>query len=806
MEMTRYSKNQYQLGIKHWNRNQIIEAKYCFDQIVNNLDIFDSYEKEKLSEFYERVEDTENLTKVLNHMIKNKENLSSVVKKYLSIKESDIDEKELRSIERLRELKLNIDIKYELAKIYYSKENFIKCYELIASILDYIEFGNKGEFSKELYVSCLLKMIELEYKFDNFTQARFQARKLINRYIACSEDNEEKIIYWSVVLNIFQEVVEKNNWVGAINNIKSKELRTLVYVMIQILKGEVNERIYTLLNASVFEDVNLKYRAKVILIYLKKCSGDISWMEDLEFIDIKRCYLSVLLEYEKRKQRNEVYTEDAFEKYYKYHLDIPQILNVFWNSKSQNVEKSFEDVSINFIGGADGIGGSAVLVSYKSFNILLDAGANINNSEYSPNFNAMKETGVDIKDIDYLIISHGHLDHTGVAPILYKQNPNLKIISTAETKDIMKVMLEDTVKINGQKLSNLFDSQDIKNLLSNIDVQKFETEIRLKDDVSMTLYRAGHILGAASIHLKLGETNILYTGDYSVQNQETVEGIQLPDELGVDILITESTYAYQPTNFDLPKTYQEELLIDEIKKTVADNGVVLIPAFAVGRAQEIVLLIKKYFKDDAFLPFDLYIDGKVVEVCSIYEKSKLGNKFKSIYGNGISTVNERYRGDNEIPINKFKGSCVIASSGMLNEGSRSSKYASTIIGDEESLILFSGYLDEESPGNQIVKEMQNNVFPKVKLEGVTREVKCDVKSYKLSAHVKKNEILKLIAQLKPRCTFLVHGDVYNKYKYFGSEEIGREIYPEIEDTLKYLSKDCSIIKPKNGEIFNLKDM
>lgn len=805
MENLNYLKSQYQLGVKHWNRNQIDKANYYFEEVINDLDILDGYEKQKLSEFYERTGSIDKLIKVLINMIRNKDNLYFAVEKYLSVNGKDTDEKELRFIERLRELKMNIDIRYEIANIYYYKNNFVKCYEIIANILDCVEYENKFEYSKETYVSCLLKMVELEYKFNNFTQSRYQLRKLINRYIDCSNDKKECVVYWSVVLNIFHEVVEQSDWANVISNIKSKELRVLVYVMIQVLKGEVSEKIYNLLKCSEFKDSNLKYRSYVTLVYLKKCSGDMSWIEDLSSIDIKRCYLSVLLEYEKRKLLKEDTNDDILEQYYKYQSDIPQILNVFWNRKPRKKHKPLDDILINFIGGADGIGGSATLIRYKGYNILLDAGANINKNEYSPNFTPMKEIGVDIKDIDLLVISHGHLDHTGVAPLLYKENPNIKVISTSDTKDIMKVMLEDTIKIKDQN-SELFSSQDIKNLISSIEVTEFNSSIVIKEDIKITLYRAGHILGAASIHLKLGETNILYTGDYSIEDQETVEGMHLPNDLEVDVLITESTYAYQPTNFDLSKVYQEELLINEIKRTVDQNGVVLIPAFAVGRAQEIALLIKKHFKEEVFLPFDLYIDGKVVEVCSLYEKSKIGNKFKSIYGDGVSTVNERYKGNNEIPINKFKGSCIIASSGMLNEGSRSSKYASTIIDDEESLILFSGYLDEESPGNQIVKEMQNSVFPKIKLEGVTKEVRCNIKSYKLSAHVKKNEILKLISQLKPRYTYLVHGDVYNKYKYFGNEEIGRRIYPEIEDVLKYLSDDCSILKPKNGEIFNLKEL
>lgn len=802
MNNIEYKRKIYQDGIILWNRSNIEKAKEHFDYILNELDILDGYEKQKLADFYHRFGEDEKVKRILKELITTDDYTVEAVKKYLKLSSSDLKMEELLYIEKLNRVRLNVEINLTIAKIYRNKRNNVKSYEILTRILDYIE-NNRTEIDMNLYVEALVEVIKLEYKFENFTQARIQLRKLIN---ASFEYNEkENVVYWAIVLNIFKEVLIKKEWIEVIKNLENKEVKLLAYTLIQIYKNEVNEKLFKMISQTNFEDEHLKYRARVIVIYLKKCTGDVSWKEDIEEIDIKKCYQAILMKYEKEKEKLEFEAEKFLKEYYKYHYDIPQIINTYWNSKPPKKSKELQDVSIQFVGGADSIGGSSILISYKGLNILLDAGANINKDEFVPNFSCMNENGVNIEDLDYVIITHGHLDHTGSLPILYKKNQRMKILATQDTKDIMKIMLEDTVKMNEKKVTNVYNVQDIKNLVSKIKVTEFENEIKISDDVSITLYRAGHILGAASIYLKLGDTKVLYTGDYSVNYQYTVNSMKLPEDLEVDILLTESTYAYQPINFDLDKTRQEELLVEEIVRVTQNGGVVLIPAFAVGRAQEIVLLIKNYFKEELFIPFDLYIDGKVVEICSLYETSEEIKENKKIYGDGVSTVNKRYCHENKLPINKFRGSCVISSSGMLNEGSKSSKYASTIIGDQDSLILFSGYLDEESPGKQLIKELQNEVVPKIYLEGELRKVDCEVKSYKLSAHPKKSEIVELIVKLKPKYTFLVHGEIENRYKFFGNEDTGKEIYPEIESMLKYL-QDCKVMKPKNGEIYKLKNL
>ncbi|MBQ3420880.1 MAG: MBL fold metallo-hydrolase, partial [Romboutsia sp.] len=573
-------------------------------------------------------------------------------------------------------------------------------------------------------------------------------------------------------------------------------LKIILHILIKVYKNKLTTQDYNLLNTYSFEDERLKEKSKVILVYIKKCIGDISWKFEIDNVNIKKHYLGMLIYLEKMQLNKDFKIDEFFDKYFEYHSDRHQIINSYWNSRPRRVKKDLSNIKIKFIGGTDKIGGSCILIQHKDTNILLDAGANIH-GEYYPDFSTLEEENIQLKDIDYLIISHSHFDHIGSLPYIYKQNNNIKIITTFQTKDIMKVMLEECERANIEE--EKISSQDIKNVLSNVIVKPMNSEIKINNDIKLNLFSAGHILGAVAIYLKVEDVGLLYTGDYCVHDQYTVKGMSLPLDLEVDVLITESTYAYYPSNFNLSKENQEKLFIDDITRVINNNGIVLIPAFAIGRAQEIVMTIKNYFKDEVFLPFDVYLDGKVVEICDVYEKYLNVNK-KDLYENGISKVNHKRKNNDEYLLEKYRGSCIIASSGMLNENSRSSKYANAIVNDEKSLILFSGYLDEESPGKQLLKKINEEVMPTINIEGNTKEVLCNVKSYKMSAHVKKYELLKLMIKLKPQYTFLVHGDSTNKYKYMNDENLGEQIYPKIE-TLMYYINDTDIIVPKNGELY-----
>lgn len=789
--------NLYNSGVKYWNRNEVENARIYMDKVFKNFDQLDTYDKKNLIKFYVYINQPEKYMKILKHMLYKKEDILGTIHSLIELGKEQLTESDLFFIERIHLIKNNIKINFLLADIYRIKGLTLRAYERATNTLDYIEYSlNKEYKDEEFYYKLLIMVVQMEYEFVNFTQARFQLKKLINIPVYKTINYHEDIIYWSCVLGTIDVMLVKNDWHTPLHNIKNKEIEILVNTWINIYAQKLSINQYNAFKNANIIDKKLKEIAYILDIYIRKCLKDDSWEVDLKKMDPSRCYLTILLYYECMVNQDEDIDRirEFLKKYYEYHCDIYQVINIYSTVFKRKKRKELEHISMQFIGGANKIGGSCVLISYKGTNILLDAGANMNEDEYYPDFTVLNEIGITLKEIDYLVISHAHLDHIGSVPYIYKNNPNIKIISTKQTKDIAKTMLEDTLKIS-MDLEDIFNMQDIKNAMSVVETIEFQEYYKVNEDISISLLKAGHILGAASIYIKISGTNILYTGDYCLKNQNTVKGLEIQDNLDVDILITETTYANTPTNFKLTRENQEKLLVDSIKRTIDLDGVVLIPSFAVGRAQEIVLAIKNYYKELSFIPFDVYLDGKVVEICDIYER----NNCKGIYGKGVSEVNDKEKKNNLDKLKKFRGSCIIASSGMLNKGSRSYEYASNILENENSSIFFSGYLDEESPGRQMLKTINEDIVPIVVIDGISKEIKCNIASYKLSAHATKEEILKLITSLSPKYTFLVHGDTKCSYRYLGDEEIGECIYPSIETLTHYIT-DLKVIKPSNGDV------
>lgn len=788
----------YNKGIKNWNRGYIEKAKSYIDKVYEKFYILDSYDKKNLYQFYISIKQEDKAVNILKYMLYNNEELLYSAYELLTIKNITLDEQDLFFIESIYFLRKDIKINYMIMEAYLKINLSLRAYERATYAIDYIEsLKNRNSIEMTYYYKLIIKVIELEYNFENFVQARYQIRKLINISAEFMLDFQEEIIYWSTILGTLNEILDNHKWIDGIKNIQNIELKSLVYLWASIYKSKLTIKKYELFKNMYILDERLKERAQILNIYIKKSIKDNSWKDELKNVSPYRCYITLILNYEYMLNcnidKNEILK--FIEKYYEYHSDIYQIVNIYSLLVQKKREKVLSNISIQFIGGANKIGGSCILIKYKDKNILLDAGANVNESNYYPDF--LKLDQLNLKDINHLLISHAHLDHTGSVPYIYNQNKDINIICTEDTKNIMKVILEDSAHIS-HNVEGIFSISDIKHAISVIKTIDFEKEYKLDDNITITLYKAGHILGAACILLNIDGTTILYTGDYCLKNQHTVSKMDLPKDLYVDILITETTYANNPTNFKLSRENQEKLLVESIKRSIDKEGVVLIPSFAVGRAQEILLSIKKYYKDSTFIPFDVYIDGKVVDICDIYQRS---NKI-NIFEKGITNINSKYKQEKVDILKRFKGSCIIASSGMLNDGSSSSRYASQIIDDINSSIFFSGYLDEESTGKQILKSIQNDVVPTINIDSNKKEIKCNIASYNLSSHATKEEILKVIISTRPKYVFLVHGDTNKNYKYLENEEIGKKVYFSIEETIKYI-KDLKIIKPKNGQVFKI---
>lgn len=424
---------------------------------------------------------------------------------------------------------------------------------------------------------------------------------------------------------------------------------------------------------------------------------------------------------------------------------------------------------VTFLGGADEIGASCALVDMDGFRLMVDCGQRMGAGAglALPDFSAL-EFG---SPIDAVLLTHAHADHIGALPALESHlPPDCPIYCTEATLALMKVMLEDSVQINlrhRQADGNLplFPPAAVPAVLERCRTVRWTKATRLADtSLRATWYPSGHILGAGSIEIRSDKTSILFSGDLSIADQLSVVGAFAPS-IKPNLLVLESTYgnrlhAHRPT--------QERLMVERVRQALETGGHVLFPTFALGRAQEVLLLLGKAMREGELPPFPIWGDGLVRGISKVYFRfpEDLGPYCRRLWEQNVHPIFPddlpikavRSDGQREA-IARGEPCVVVCSSGML-QGGASQFYAKNWIGERNNLILITGYQDEESPGQALLNLATATMdSPRYfKLGGVFTPVRCDVRSFQLSAHADNGELVAFANKLQPRTILLVHGD------------------------------------------------
>jgi Cft2 family RNA processing exonuclease len=453
------------------------------------------------------------------------------------------------------------------------------------------------------------------------------------------------------------------------------------------------------------------------------------------------------------------------------------------------------------LGGGNEIGASSYLLRIDGVNILIDAGIRLKSKRVFPDFSLLNQMIGGFKELDAVLLTHAHLDHCGAITKIHYEAPLVPIFTSTPTSRLIQVMLNDALKVNHRKSEDWSIVDPSKEVLD--DTISSLNEITLdrpffldSSDVQVFPKRAGHILGAMSFLLETRQKRILVTGDICLHDQRTIGGCDLSNIGNIDVLIIESTYAFQPDQEIKTFDEQQYALVHQISKIVQNGGRVLIPSFALGRAQEIACLLGEYFEQGIIAPFPVLIDGLVKPVCDIYHEMKeyLQGRLRtrlhhSIYTDHIIPVPEDYY-PTRSSINQLSPGCIISSSGMLVDNTRSAKYAESIIENIKDAILFSGYLDDESPGRRLL-ELNDNPSSLV-INNRLFKPEAMIDRYHLSAHAPSFDLIKIILSINPRKIIMVHGNF--KYKsdpsftklLFGLEEKGIHVYQAANGVPIYL--------------------
>jgi Cft2 family RNA processing exonuclease len=427
-------------------------------------------------------------------------------------------------------------------------------------------------------------------------------------------------------------------------------------------------------------------------------------------------------------------------------------------------------MNITFLGGGNEIGASSAIVEIGAARILIDCGIRMSGEHRLPDLAALQKTHAG--QLDAVLLTHAHMDHSGALPVVHQHFPAVPIYANAPTRGLVEVLLRDSINImrakaEGEQELPLYSPAAVESLLEKMTPVPFGSPLEIgRTGVTATWFPAGHILGAASIGIEGTEQGrsirVLFSGDIAVADQLTVPGMLPPAGFRPDVLIIESTYG---DRMHSPRELEEQRLLDMVTGVLEGRGKLLIPAFAIGRAQEVALMLLKQFRGKKLASFPVWIDGMVKTICGVYSRfpahqTPYARRLIEKHGNPFFNIVDEIRQVGS-PAEREKvlagDPCVIiASSGMLTGGA-SAFYAQHLVGEERNGIAITGYQDEESPGRQLLALAEAETR-EVTVAGKTLEVRCPVAKYSLSAHADCNEIAGLIEAINPREVVLVHGE------------------------------------------------
>ncbi|MFA5126326.1 MAG: beta-CASP ribonuclease aCPSF1 [archaeon] len=421
-------------------------------------------------------------------------------------------------------------------------------------------------------------------------------------------------------------------------------------------------------------------------------------------------------------------------------------------------------IRMTALGGFREVGRSCMLLETEHTKVMLDAGLNFSSEDPYPYIDAL---GYPLSEIDAVVISHAHSDHTGLLPFIYKMGFDGPVYCTEPTRDLMTLLQFDYLDVSvSQEKVPPYAEADVKNTLLHSITRDYREVTDIAPDMRLTLHNAAHILGSSSVHINIGEGmhNLVYSADIKFGMTRLFDNIDIKYPR-METLVIESTYGSRDA-VQMTRQDSEQKLIEIIQETTQFGGNILIPVFGVGRGQEICMVIEDAYKRGVLNDKNsIYIDGMVREASAIHtaypeflrqslEKRILTND--SPFDSPIFKVAKR---EEREKICSGSGSVILATSGMMN-GGPVMDYFYKLAENPANTLVFVGYLAEGTFGRKIQQGLKT--FP-ISDNGKTKkiEVKMRVETIDgFSGHADFNQLVGYVASLKPKPKKMIvnHGD------------------------------------------------
>tara|TARA_Y100000590_G_scaffold459135_1_gene615463 strand:- start:914 stop:2848 length:1935 start_codon:yes stop_codon:yes gene_type:complete len=461
------------------------------------------------------------------------------------------------------------------------------------------------------------------------------------------------------------------------------------------------------------------------------------------------------------------------------------------------VQKS--EVSLLTLGGCGQVGRSCMLLTTPDSKVLIDCGVNPGARTPSEAFPRLDWANITLDELDAVVIGHAHLDHTGFLPVLTKYGYKGPIYCTEPTLPMMNLIQLDAIKVAGaQGRTPMYSERDVHQIMRQTIPLHYGTVTDISPDIKLVLANAGHILGSASCHFHIGngDHNFVYSGDIKYGKSMLLESART-NFPRVETLMIESTYGakedIQPTREEV-----ESAFIKSVNETLSGGGKVLIPIPAVGRAQELMMVIDKYMKSGQMTESPVFMEGMIQEATAIHEahpeylertlRQKIletdDNPFDSEYFTNIEHADGR-----DEPLREDSPCIIIATSGML-EGGPVLEYFRNLAPEKRNKILFVSYQVNGTLGRRVMDGVrQVSILGK---EGKVEVVSINCATEKLegfSGHSDYNQLMSYVHRLRPklRRVLVNHGERRKSENLSSSIRRMYRVtthYPQVQEAIK----------------------
>lgn len=413
------------------------------------------------------------------------------------------------------------------------------------------------------------------------------------------------------------------------------------------------------------------------------------------------------------------------------------------------------EASLLTLGGFAEIGRSCMLLETQESKIILDCGLNLSTKDSLAAVPRFDIAGISMEDIDAVVLSHAHLDHTGFLPALFKYGYRGPVYCTEPTLLLMSILQRDYLKHSGKDA--LYSEHDINSAVAHTITLMHGIVTDISPDVKLVLSNSGHIIGSTSIHLNIGngEHNLVYTSDMKFGKTLTVENASW-NFPRVETMIIESTYGGKE-DIMCPREQAENELAATVERTVAIGGHILLPVPAAGISQELIIILDRLRKAGRFQA-SVFVEKTISEATVVYEtypeflSKDLGQSVleseMSQFGSEFSTVESKTLQPSEPTV-------VLAPSSMLI-GGPSVGYLKQIASDPKSAIVILSYQSLDTPGRALLDGAKQ-----IQVQGQTLDIKCQVKRIDgLGSHSDYNQLMAYVLRLRPKLRRILvnHGE------------------------------------------------